>query len=33
MDIFVGAEDRESAKKAIDKIMEEAAPKTKYVIE
>jgi hypothetical protein len=33
MDIFVGAEDRESAKKAIDKIMEEAAPKMKYLIE
>ena len=33
MDIFVEAEDRESAKKALDKIMGEAAPKAKYFIE
>ena len=33
MDIFVGAEDSESAKKAIDKIMEEVVPKIKYLIE
>ena len=33
MDIFLEVEDRESAKKAIDKIMGEAAPKAKYLIE
>jgi len=33
MDIFVEAGDRESAKKAIREIMEEAAPKAKYLIE
>ena len=33
MDIVVEAEDRESAKKAINEIMGEAAPKAKYFIE
>jgi hypothetical protein len=33
MDIFIRTEDKESAKKAIDKIMEEVAPNTKYLIE
>ena len=33
MDIYVGTEDRETAKKAIDRIMEEAAPRSKYSIE
>jgi hypothetical protein len=33
MDIFVEAEDRESTKKAIDKIIGEAAPKAKFFIE
>jgi hypothetical protein len=33
MDLFVEVEDRESAKKAIDKIMGETAPKAKYFIE
>jgi hypothetical protein len=33
MDIFVEAEDRQSAEKAIHKIMGEAAPKAKYFIE
>ncbi len=33
MDIFVEAEDKESAKNAINEIMGEAAPKAKYLIE
>jgi len=33
MDIWVEAQDRENAKKAIDKIMAEAVPNAKYLLE